>query len=80
MVGAATDAYPLNFTNAKGHIRGFSVDVLDAVARAMNMRIRRVILHNQELHSGFVAGHYDIMQCFAESASRASTCEFSLSQ
>src|SRR5258707_1003354 len=42
VVGATTDSYPYGYIGTDGKWTGFGGDLLDAVARVMNLRISRV--------------------------------------
>jgi len=60
--GAATDNYPYSFTDSSGRLQGFAVDVLDAIAVQMHLRIRRVPMTAMEDLRRFSAGEFDIGQ------------------
>jgi two-component system cell cycle sensor histidine kinase/response regulator CckA len=79
VVGAATDSYPYSFADAKGGPQGFSVDILDAVARAMNLSVRREAAQGREIQARFVLGAFDCLQSFTYSPSRENVADFSVS-
>lgn len=78
IVGATNDSYSNSFINARGQLDGFSVDLLDAVARVMNLKIKRTVLSSKELHERFHQGEYDMLQAYSESASRVQFTDFSV--
>ena len=78
VVGAATDSFPYSFIDATGESRGFSADVIDATARAVNLRIKRTALPNREIQANFIRGEYDALECYGQSAAREATCDFSV--
>ncbi len=78
MVGTASDAYPYSFAEAGGQIHGFSVDLLDAVARTMNLRIQRVVGTNREMQARFARGEFDCLQVLTRSPERATEAAFSV--
>ena len=61
-VGASTDSYPYSYVDASGRLTGFSVDLLDAVARAVNLRIERVEAPTAELQQRFLKGEFQMLQ------------------
>jgi len=61
-VGASTDAYPYSYVDASGRLVGFSVDLLDSVARAANLKIERVEATSVELQRRFLAGDFQMLQ------------------
>jgi ABC-type amino acid transport substrate-binding protein len=78
VVGSAADAFPHSFVDAAGAPQGFAVEVLDAAARAMNLRVRRVSLPNQVIQANFLRGEYDMLECYGQSLVRAEKCDFSV--
>ncbi len=78
VVGATTDSFPYGYADATGPAQGFAVDLLDAVARAMNLRIRRVAATNQVLQERFRAGEFDLLQDLTEATARNQFAEFSV--
>lgn len=78
MVGVTTDSYPYGFLDAQGNATGFSADVLDAVARVMNLEIRRIALPGPELHERFRQGEFDLLQIYSQTPERDAYAEFSV--
>src|SRR5205807_7626793 len=72
VVGATSDSFPYSFADAAGRTQGFSVELLDAVARIMNLRLRRVTLESKALHERFLAGEFDLLQAYSQSPMRES--------
>jgi two-component system, cell cycle sensor histidine kinase and response regulator CckA len=77
-VGAATDSYPYSFRADDGTLKGYSVDVLDAVARHMNLKIERVPATGQEVPARFIAGEYDLLQVYGRVPEREAIADFSI--
>lgn len=78
VVGAATDSAPLSATGEGGRVEGFAVDLLDAVARVMNLRLRREVQSGKQLHDRFQAGEFDVLQAFSQAPMRDSYIDFSV--
>jgi two-component system cell cycle sensor histidine kinase/response regulator CckA len=78
VAGAATDSYPYCYTDANGHLVGFAVDLLDAVARTMNLKINRVAMAGRELQQKFHDGEFDFMQLLSQTSARETYAEFSV--
>jgi len=77
-VGAPPDAFPYSFLNASGEWDGFSTEVVDAVARVMNLRIRRTALSARLLNERFIRGEFDFLQHFQQSPEREAYTEFTV--
>ena len=78
MVGATSDSFSHSFINRDGELEGFSVDLLNAVAREMNLKIQRTIRGTKETHQLFVQGEFDLVQLYSESITRADFAEFTV--
>jgi two-component system cell cycle sensor histidine kinase/response regulator CckA len=76
-VGAFTDAFPYSFLNSDGRLSGFTVDVLDAVARAVNLRIERVSGPAIQIRQRFQNGEFEMLQYHGVSQENAAA-EFSV--
>lgn len=61
-LGVTTDSFPYGFTDKNGQLSGFSTDILDAVARVMNLRIQRVTAPGRELHERFRLGEFALQR------------------
>ena len=77
VVGAFTDAYPYSYIDAEGRLSGFSVDILDAVARAVNLRIERVSGPAVQIRERFQNGEFELLQYQGVSSS-SSVADFSM--
>ncbi|MFZ5494634.1 MAG: transporter substrate-binding domain-containing protein [Verrucomicrobiota bacterium] len=77
-VGMTSDSYPYGFLDAQGNATGFSADVLDAVARVMDLQIRRVALPGRELHERFRLGEFDLLQIYSQTPERDAYTDFSV--
>ena len=78
VVGAATDTYAYSFSAPQGGVEGFSVDILDAVARTMHLDLRRVAGSNRDIQARFVQGEFDCLQAYSFSADREDIANFSV--
>jgi two-component system cell cycle sensor histidine kinase/response regulator CckA len=77
-VGAFTDAYPYSYLDAEGHLAGFSVDVLDAVAKAVNLQITRVHGPAVQIRQRFQNGEFEMLQYHGITQAPVSFAEFSV--
>jgi two-component system, cell cycle sensor histidine kinase and response regulator CckA len=77
-VGAAMDSYPYSFLAADGTLTGYSVEVLDAVARHMNLKIERAVATGQEVSARFTAGEYDFLQVYGRVPEREAIADFTI--
>ncbi len=77
-VGVYTDSYPFSFNDERGQLTGFSVDLTDALARKMNVPIKRVVHSPDELNRRFQAGEFDFLQMLRETSDRAAWADFSI--
>lgn len=78
VIGATSDSFPYSYLNAKGDLEGFSVDLFDAVARVMGLKIKRVVSQSKELHEHFRQGEYDVLQQYSESLTRREFTDFTV--
>ncbi|MDQ5979865.1 MAG: two-component system, cell cycle sensor histidine kinase and response regulator CckA, partial [Verrucomicrobiota bacterium] len=78
IVGVTTDSYPYGFIDAKGRATGFSTDILDAVARVVQLEIKRVAMPAREMHDRFRAGEFDMLQILSQTPERDSYCDFTV--
>ncbi len=76
-VGVFTDAYPYSFAESNGQVSGFTVDVLDAVAKAVNLRIERTSGPADQIRGRFQSGDFDMLQYHGITPARQSYAEFS---
>jgi two-component system, cell cycle sensor histidine kinase and response regulator CckA len=77
-VGAASDSFPYSFVDERGQLGGFAVDVLDAAARAMNLKIERTILPAKEIQERFRQGEFDMLQSYGEAPDRLQFADFAV--
>jgi len=74
--GVFTDAYPYSYVDSEGHIEGFTTDVLDAVAKAVNLRIERTPAPTDEIVGRFQRGEFDLLQYHGITPARQAYAEF----
>ena len=77
-VGATSDSFPYGYVDANGEWTGFAVDLFDAVARVMNLRIRREVDTGMGLHARFRAGEFDVLQAYSQTPEREVYTDFSV--
>ena len=77
VVGAANDSFPYGYVDEKGQPTGFTVDLLDAVARIMNLQIRRELMPGREIQARFRAGEFDLLQALSQTTDRDNYADFS---
>ncbi len=78
VAGCATDSFPYSYLDASGRCAGFSVDLLDAVARVMNLRLTRVTAESRVIQERFREGGLDLLQSFSQTTERDAYAEFSV--
>jgi PAS domain S-box-containing protein len=78
IVGATTDSYPYGYIGTDGVWTGFGGDLLNAVARVMNLRIERAVLPGRELQEHFRRGEFDFLQSLSQTTDRETYAEFSV--
>ena len=78
VTGAVSDSFPLSYPGPQGRAEGFSVDLLDAVARVMNFKIERVLAPATEIHARFEAGEFDLLQAYSPGPGRERFADFSV--
>lgn len=77
-VGTASDNFPYGYVDANGQSTGFAVDLFDAVARVMSLRIRRAPDTAIGLSARFSAGEFDVLQSYSQTPEREAFAEFSV--
>jgi two-component system, cell cycle sensor histidine kinase and response regulator CckA len=78
IVGSVSDIYPYSYVDTDGHLVGFASEVLDAVARAVNLQVERVSGPASQIRERFLNGEFDILEYHAVSPQRLPYAEFSL--
>ncbi|HMD61938.1 MAG TPA: transporter substrate-binding domain-containing protein, partial [Opitutaceae bacterium] len=76
-VGVFTDAYPYSYVDSEGRLAGFTADVLDAVAKAANLRIERVAGPTEQIRGRFQGGEFDLLQYHGVAPARQAYAQFS---
>ena len=78
IVGAVDDSYPYSYYDSEGRLTGFAVELSDAVARTMHLKIQRVTMRGRDLHDRFQAGEFDFLQAYSDSPTREGFAAFSV--
>jgi two-component system cell cycle sensor histidine kinase/response regulator CckA len=76
-VGMFTDAYPYSYLDPEGKPAGFAVDVMDAVAKAVNLRFERAMGPANQIRGRFQDGDFAMLQYHAVTPGRRDSSEFS---
>jgi signal transduction histidine kinase/ABC-type amino acid transport substrate-binding protein/ActR/RegA family two-component response regulator len=79
VVPTPTDNYPHSFIGPSGTPEGFSVELLDAVARVMDLKLQRKLMPSHDMKPGLLSGQYDILQTYSYDPVRESYAAFSSS-
>lgn len=77
-VGAPNDSYPYSYLDEQGHLTGFSVDILDAVARVMGLNVEREAATGLDINRRFGGGEFDVNQLLSVTPDRAKYAGFSV--
>jgi two-component system cell cycle sensor histidine kinase/response regulator CckA len=77
-VGMANDSFPYSYAAPDGQVRGFGVDLLNAVARVMNLPVRRISAPSRMIQERFREGEFDLLQALSQTAERQSYATFSV--
>ena len=72
------DSFPYGYTDAVGRPQGFSMELLDAVARAVNLSIRREPAPARVTQERFRQGEFDLLQNYSQTADREIYTDFSV--
>ncbi len=75
-VGVFSDAYPYSTVGSDGIPQGFAVDVLDAVAKAVNLRFERTVGPANQIRARFENGSFDMLQYHGVTPARRSYALF----
>jgi two-component system cell cycle sensor histidine kinase/response regulator CckA len=78
VVGAATDSYAYSFSDPKGGVEGFAVDLMAAVTRVMNLQVRQEIGKSRDLQARFARGEFDCLQSYSFSPSHEAIADLSV--
>ena len=78
VVYASDNAYPYSFKEGNGNVQGFAVELLDAVARVMNVDIHRVTLPSDDARIRFSKGGADFEQMLAMIPGRETYADYSV--
>jgi signal transduction histidine kinase/ActR/RegA family two-component response regulator len=70
--------FPYSYRDTDGHLKGFAHDLLDAAARAVNLKLQRVPIDNREMVEVFRRGDIDLSQFWSETAERRAWADFSV--
>lgn len=76
--GTAEAFYPYSFRDADGQLKGFGVDLADAVARTMRLRTQTVALPNMALTEALQRGRIDVVKFWTETDERRTWAGFSV--
>jgi PAS domain S-box-containing protein len=77
-VGTAVDDYPFSSLGPDQQCEGFAVDMLEAVARAMSIKIKHVNAPANDLTERFQQGELDVLQSLSPGPGRETYADFSV--
>ncbi|MFT3869142.1 MAG: transporter substrate-binding domain-containing protein [Nibricoccus sp.] len=77
-VGTPTDSYPFSYQTDGRHCEGFAVDLLEATARVMSIRIKRVQAPSSRLAEMLQNGEVDMLQSLSPGPGREKFADFSV--
>jgi len=79
VVGAFSNTFPYSFQKEPGGpVEGFAVDLLDALAKVMDFKIRRVVMPGEAIKQRFIAGEFDMLQLLSSSKGREAWADYSV--
>ena len=78
LLGASANTFPYSFRDADGQLKGFIIDLSDAVARVMDLHVKRVLVPNSQLTDALRSGRIDIVPWWGETPARRSFADFSV--
>ena len=78
IVGTVNDSFPYSYREGTGPLKGFIVELMDAVARVMDLRIERVEGTSREIQQRFAQGEFDMLQALSQTTDREAYTEFSV--
>jgi two-component system cell cycle sensor histidine kinase/response regulator CckA len=78
VVGTASDSFPYSYTENDGPPKGYTVDLLNAVARVMQLPLRRVVAPSRDIQDRFRAGEFDLLQALSQTMERDTYAQFSV--
>jgi len=77
VMGSADDFYPYAFTEG-GPLKGFSIDIAEAVARAVKLQIRFKPVATDKLEAVLLEGAVDALPFWSETKARRAVVDFSV--
>ncbi|HKB90493.1 MAG TPA: transporter substrate-binding domain-containing protein, partial [Opitutaceae bacterium] len=77
-VGATSNVFPYSYIDDKGVLTGFVVELFDALARAEDFEVHRVVAPSAEIQRRFRAGEFDCLQVMGLTPERVPYTDFSL--
>lgn len=78
VVPTPIDSYPMSFLGPSGKYEGLSVELLDAVARVMDLQLKRVQTSAIDLQPRLLAGEFDVLQVYTRVPEREKYLDFSV--
>ncbi|HUJ45325.1 MAG TPA: transporter substrate-binding domain-containing protein [Opitutaceae bacterium] len=76
--GVSESFFPYQYRDTDGQLKGFAIEVTDAVARVMDLRIRQVGVPNTEMTDALRNGRIDAIEFWGETPARRSFADFSV--
>jgi signal transduction histidine kinase/CheY-like chemotaxis protein len=76
--GTSESTFPYSFRDTDGQLQGFIIDLSDAVARVMDLHLKRVVVPNSELTDALRSGRIDVVPWWGETPARRLFADFSV--
>ena len=78
VLAGSGDNFPYSYRDANGKVVGFTMDLIDAVARVSGLNIERVYGKGSVNVERFKAGEFDFMQSYSQTEERTAFADFSV--
>ncbi len=78
VIGVSESFFPYQYRDTDGQLKGFAIDVTDAVARVMDLRIRQLGVKNTEMTDALRSGRIDAIEFWGETTVRRAFADFSV--
>ena len=75
--GVFSDAYPYSYLDSEGQPVGFTFEILDAVAKAVNLRVERTTGPADQIRARFQHGEFDLLQYHGITPARQNYAQYS---
>ena len=77
-IGVSETFFPYQYRDTDGQLKGFAVDLWDAIARVMNLRLERIPVANTAMAGALQTRRIDAIALWSETAERHSFADFTV--